>query len=47
MRRDFPRAAYGALLKAAEEMRTLGTVDFLNDAVPFTEINAMFASEET
>jgi 2-methylisocitrate lyase-like PEP mutase family enzyme len=36
------RAAYGAFLRAAHEIREQGTFDFARDAVPFAEINAMF-----
>jgi len=36
------RAAYGAFLRAAREIREQGTFDFAREAVPFTEINAMF-----
>jgi 2-methylisocitrate lyase-like PEP mutase family enzyme len=36
------RAAYGAFLQAAREIREHGTFDFARDAVPYAEINAMF-----
>jgi 2-methylisocitrate lyase-like PEP mutase family enzyme len=36
------RAAYGAFLRAAREIRHAGTFTFANDAIPFAEINAMF-----
>ena len=36
------RAAYGAFLRAAREMREQGSFTFARDAVPFAEINAMF-----
>jgi 2-methylisocitrate lyase-like PEP mutase family enzyme len=36
------RAAYSALLRAGGEIRTSGTFEFANDAVPFGEMNAMF-----
>jgi 2-methylisocitrate lyase-like PEP mutase family enzyme len=36
------RAAYGAFLQAAREIRENGTFDFARDAVPYAEINAMF-----
>ncbi len=36
------RAAYGAFLQAAREVREKGTFDFARNAVPYTEINAMF-----
>jgi 2-methylisocitrate lyase-like PEP mutase family enzyme len=35
------RAAYGALVRAAHEMRHKGTFTFANDAVPFAEIDAL------
>jgi 2-methylisocitrate lyase-like PEP mutase family enzyme len=38
----FARAAYGAFLRAAREVREHGTFNFAQDAVPFAEINAMF-----
>jgi 2-methylisocitrate lyase-like PEP mutase family enzyme len=36
------RAAYGAFLRAAREMREHGTFDFANEAVPYRDITAMF-----
>lgn len=36
------RAAYGAVLEAAEEIRRQGTFTFAQEAVPFAKINAMF-----
>jgi len=36
------RAAYGAFLRAAREVREHGTFTFMQQAVPFAEINAMF-----
>ena len=36
------RAAYGAFLQAAREIRQKGTFDFARNAVPYSEINAMF-----
>jgi 2-methylisocitrate lyase-like PEP mutase family enzyme len=36
------RAAYGAFLRAAREIRDDGTFAFARDAIPFAEINAMF-----
>jgi 2-methylisocitrate lyase-like PEP mutase family enzyme len=36
------RAAYGAFLRAAEEIRREGSFTFAEDAVPFAKINAMF-----
>jgi 2-methylisocitrate lyase-like PEP mutase family enzyme len=36
------RAALGAFLRAAREMREHGTFDFANDAVSYQEISAMF-----
>ena len=38
----FARAAYGAFLGAAREVREHGTFDFARGAIPFAEINAMF-----
>jgi len=37
------RAALGAFLRAAREMRTRGTFTFAEDAVKYTDINEMFA----
>jgi 2-methylisocitrate lyase-like PEP mutase family enzyme len=39
---SFARAAYGAFLRAAREVRQDGTFNFAREAVPFAEINAMF-----
>ena len=36
------RAAYGAFLRAAREMREKGTFEFASDAVPYRDITAMF-----
>jgi 2-methylisocitrate lyase-like PEP mutase family enzyme len=36
------RAAYGAFLQAAREIKQRGTFDFARDAVAYAEINAMF-----
>ena len=36
------RAAYGAFLRAAREIRHQGTFGFADDAMPFAELNAMF-----
>ena len=36
------RAAYGAFLQAAREVKQRGTFDFARKAVSYTEINAMF-----
>lgn len=38
----FARAAYGAFLRAAREVRDQGTFTFAGDAVPYAEINALF-----
>jgi len=35
------RAAYGALFRAAREMKDKGTFTFANDAVPFAEVDAL------
>jgi hypothetical protein len=35
------RAAYGAFLRAAEEMKAHGTFTFATDAVSFRDITAM------
>lgn len=40
------RAALGAFLRAAQEMRAHGTFTFADEAVSFREISAMFYSEE-
>jgi len=39
------RAAYGAFLRAAEEMRELGTFNFADDAVSYKDITAMLAKK--
>jgi 2-methylisocitrate lyase-like PEP mutase family enzyme len=39
---SFARAAYGAFLQAAQEVRQHGTFNFSAEAVPFARINAMF-----
>ena len=36
------RAAYGAFLRAAREVRQQGTFDFARETVPYAEINTMF-----
>jgi 2-methylisocitrate lyase-like PEP mutase family enzyme len=36
------RAAYGAFIRAAREVRQKGTFDFARTALPYAEINAMF-----
>jgi len=36
------RAAYGAFVSAAREVRTRGTFRFADGAIPYAEINAMF-----
>lgn len=36
------RAAYGAFLKAAAELKQTGTFDFLRDAIPYRDINSKF-----
>ena len=36
------RAAYGAFLRAAREVKEKGTFEFAREAVPYAEINAMF-----
>lgn len=38
----FARAAYGAFLRAAREIKEKGTFAFAGDAVPYAEINALF-----
>jgi 2-methylisocitrate lyase-like PEP mutase family enzyme len=38
------RAAYGALLRAATEMRERGTFAFAADAVPYAELNRLLAT---
>lgn len=39
---SFARAAYGAFLAAAREVREHGTFEFARGATPFAELNAMF-----
>jgi 2-methylisocitrate lyase-like PEP mutase family enzyme len=39
------RAALGAFLRAAEEMKERGTFDFAQEAVSYREISAMFAAK--
>jgi 2-methylisocitrate lyase-like PEP mutase family enzyme len=39
---SFARAAYGAFLRAAREVKEKGTFDFARDAAPYAELNAMF-----
>ena len=36
------RAAYGAFVTAAREVRTRGTFTFAGTAIPYAEINTMF-----
>lgn len=36
------RAAYGAFLKAAQEVKEQGTFNYAQDAIPFAQINAIF-----
>ena len=36
------RAAYGAFLRAAREIKQNGTFTYAREAVPFAEINALF-----
>lgn len=38
----FARAAYGAFLDAAREVREHGTFDFARNAIPYVKINALF-----
>ena len=37
------RAAYGEFLRAAQEIRRKGTFGFANHALPYAELNALFA----
>ncbi|HKU67934.1 MAG TPA: isocitrate lyase/phosphoenolpyruvate mutase family protein [Candidatus Baltobacteraceae bacterium] len=37
------RAALGAFVRAAREMRERGTFDFADDAIPFADLNAMMS----
>lgn len=39
------RAALGAFLRAAKEMKEQGTFDFAGDAIPFAEISALMGKE--
>jgi 2-methylisocitrate lyase-like PEP mutase family enzyme len=39
------RAAYGAFLRAAREMKEHGTFNYAQEAVPFREINSLFKSQ--
>jgi 2-methylisocitrate lyase-like PEP mutase family enzyme len=39
------RAAYGAFLRGAREIRDDGTFTFAEQAIPFADINAMFRQE--
>lgn len=41
------RAAYGAFLRAAREVRDVGTFTFSAEAVPYAELNAMFRLPRT
>jgi len=41
------RAAFGAFMTAAKEMRTAGTFTFTNTAMPMHELNAIFAGWKT
>lgn len=43
----FARAAYGALIHAAREVRGAGTFTFAQQAVPYAEINALFRRERS
>lgn len=36
------RAAYGAFLRAAQEIKQTGTFNYAHEAIPFAQINAMF-----
>jgi 2-methylisocitrate lyase-like PEP mutase family enzyme len=38
------RAAYGAALRAATEIRNAGTFSFADEAIPYAVLNAMFNS---
>lgn len=38
------RAAYGAFMRAAVEIREKGTFDFAAEAIPFAKLNALFGS---
>ena len=40
---SFARAAFGALIRAAEEVRTLGTFDYAKEAVPGAEIEELMS----
>lgn len=41
------RAAFGEFLRAAQEIRQNGTFGFANHALPYAELNAMFARPRT
>ena len=41
------RAAFGEFLRAAQEIRQNGTFAFANHALPYAELNAMFARPRT
>ena len=43
----FARAAYGAFLRAAREVRDSGTFSFAEQAVPYFEINSLFKRPES
>ncbi len=40
---SFARAAWGGLLRAAQEVRMVGTFGYAQDAVPYAALNALFA----
>lgn len=40
------RAAYGALLQGAKELRTKGSFDYANHAIPYAEANQLFDPPE-
>jgi 2-methylisocitrate lyase-like PEP mutase family enzyme len=42
---SFARAAYGAFLRAAREVRETGTFTYAQQAAPFAELNALFRRE--
>jgi len=41
------RVALGAVVRAAEELRSTGTFSFVEDAIAYGRINSMFASATT
>lgn len=43
---SFARAAFGALLRAAQEVRTQGTFDYAREAIPGATLAALLAAEE-